>query len=549
MNTVHLAMPAEKLAYWVENDGDRTVFYQPVDGQYQTFTWKQIDEQARRFLAFLQKQGLKPGDKVAILSKNTAEWIIADLGMMLGGFISVPIYPTANAETVKFVLEHSEAKAILVGKLDNWQGVVDGIPEGISKIGMPYPTMPVDHQWQDIMAQNEPSTEEHTPAPEDLMTILYTSGSTGNPKGAMHSYGSFANAGKNVGARLRASTSDRIMSYLPLSHCTERAYVESVLLSYGLNVYFVESLDTFADNLVYAKPTIFGSVPRLWTQFQKKILTKLPNKKLQLMLKIPIISGMVKNKIKKQMGLDQAHVCISGSAPLSEKLLQWYKKLGIEIAEGWGMTESFAVGSMIEPGKQVKFGTVSMPINGTEVVIADDEEILIKTESDMMGYYKDEDKTKDTINAEGYIQTGDLGKLEGGYLSIVGRKKDIFKTEKGKYVAPIPIESEFGDNEFIEQMCLMGTHLVQPVLVANLSEHAATESEDNLKQSLLATMEAVNQKLEAHAKVGAIIVAKQAWTTESGELTPTLKVKRHVVEKAFLPIAQNAPRGSVTWHG
>lgn len=547
MNTVNLPLPAEKLTYWLVQDGNRDVLFQPHEGKYLTYNWKQIDDEARRLTSFLQSKGLAPGDKVSILSKNTAHWLISDLALMLGGFISVPIYPTANNETIKFVVEHSESKAIIVGKLDNWKGQAEGVPKDIISIAMPYPTMPTDYQWNDVIANNDPIEQVYAATPEELMTILYTSGSTGNPKGAMHSFASFVNAGKNVGERLGATTNDRSLSYLPLSHCTERAYVESVWLNYGTALYFVESLESFADNMAYARPTVFGSVPRLWTQFQKKILTAIPNKKLQTMLKIPILRGLVKKKIKKQMGLDSAHLFLSGSAPLSEKVLEWYSKLDINIAEGWGMTESFAVGSQIGPGMDVRFGTVSVPINGSDVVIAEDSEILIKTESDMMGYYKDEEKTKETINEDGYIMTGDLGEIKDGYLSIVGRKKDIFKTEKGKYVAPIPIESDFGDNEYIELMCLMGTHLVQPVLVVNLSPHAASIDKAELEQSLLETMSAVNNKLEAHAKVGAIIVSQNEWTTDSGDLTPTLKVKRHVVEKAFLEKAQSVKKGSVTW--
>lgn len=548
MNTVNLSLPAEKLTYWMVQDSHREVLFQPRGGQMLTFTWKEIDTEARKLLSFFRAQGLKSGDKVAILSKNCAHWIIADIALMYGGLVSIPIYPTANAETISYVLEHSESKMMLVGKLDDWQSQVSGIPDTMPKVAFPYPTMPAEYQWDTIMQDNEPADSVSPVAADDLMTILYTSGSTGNPKGAMHTYQSFVNAGKNVGERLAVTPDDRIMSYLPLSHCTERAYVESTLLNYGLKVYFVDSLDTFAADLGHAKPTIFGSVPRLWTQFQKKILTKMPNKKLQTLLKIPLLGGIVKNKIKKQMGLDQTRIFISGSAPLSEKILHWYSKLDINIGEGWGMTESFACGSVLGPDMEVRIGTVSKPLPGTQVIIAEDNEILLKTESDMLGYYKEEEKTKETINEDGYIHTGDLGELKGGYLSIVGRKKDIFKTEKGKYVAPIPIESEFGDNEYIEQMCLMGTQLVQPVLVVNLSEHAAAIEKSELESSLLSTLSTVNSKLEAHAKVSAIIVARQAWTTDSGELTPTLKVKRHIVEKTFLPVAQNVEKGKVSWY-
>lgn len=547
MNTTHIPLPKDKLAYWVENDGDRAVLHQPVNGQYKTYNWKQISDNAHRLYAFLKRQGLNKGDTVAILSKNCAEWIIADLALMLGGYVSIPIYPTANAETISYILQHAECKFVIVGKLDDWKSVEQAIPKDIPRVSMPYQTMPAEFKWQDIMAEYEPDYDVPEVEGSDLMTILYTSGSTGDPKGAMHSYDSFVRSGKNTGASMQATPQDRILSYLPMSHCTERNYVCSVFINYGFNAYFVESLETFADNLTYANPTVFGSVPRLWTQFQKKILHKLPNRKLQLLLKIPVVSSIVKNKIKKQMGLSSARVFLSGSAPLSEKLLQWYKKLDIHIAEGWGMTETFACGCLPGPNTEVRFGTISQPGFEVDIKIAEDDEILLKSTSAMMGYFKDEEKSREILRSDGFFHTGDLGKMEDGYVSIVGRKKDIFKTEKGKYVAPIPIESEFAENEYIEQMCLMGTHLVQPVLIANLSSHAEGVDREILQESLANTMRQINEKLESHEKVGGIIVTNTNWTTESGELTPTLKVKRHVVEKQYLDEAQKVKPGQVIW--
>ncbi len=548
MNTVHLGLPAEKLAYWLEHASDFELLHQPIKGEYHTFTWKRVNDEARKLANFLKLQGLEKGDKIAMLSKNTAHWIIADLAIMLGGYVSVPIYPTANKETISFVLDHASCKAIILGPLDNWQSQAPGVPGSTLKIAMPFETIPADHYWDDIIANGTPCETVHQADASELMTILYTSGSTGNPKGAMHSYASFVAAGKNLGARFGTSQTDRSLSYLPLSHCTERAYVESTMLSYGMQVYFVEGLDTFPANLNHCRPTVFGSVPRLWTQFQKNILSGIPNDQLQKLLANSATAEATKTTIKTQMGLQDARVFMSGSAPLSEKILEWYRDLDINISEGWGMTECFACGSSHIPGTEVRFGTVSQPADDADVIIAEDNEILIKTESNMIGYYKDEAKTLETITKDGYVHTGDLGEINDGYLSIVGRKKDIFKTDKGKYVAPVPIESEFGQNEYIEQMCLMGTQLVQPVLVVNLSEHSAALDKDELATSLLNTMNTVNNKLEAHAKVGAIIVATQVWTTESGELTPTLKVKRHIVEKTYLPLAQKAKAGTVTWH-
>ncbi|WP_371194106.1 AMP-binding protein [Glaciecola sp. SC05] len=539
MSAASIDLPVDKLKYWTENHPQREVLFQPKDGNVTAFTWQQIHDQANAVASQLKALGYVQGDKIAILSKNCAQWFIADFALMIGGYISIPIYPTANAETIEFVLQHAECKAIFIGKLDDFATQEPGIVSGVKRIDMGYPTMTVEHTWQDCISCELDAIKADI-TPDSVMTILYTSGSTGQPKGAIHSYRSFVNVGLHLGQRVGTTQDDRSLSYLPLAHCTERAYVESTFLSFGAQIYFVESLDTFSRDLQRCSPTVFGSVPRLWTLFQKGVLQKMPQKKLDLLLKIPFVNSAVKKKIKAGLGLGDAKVFLSGSAPISEKILEWYQKLDINIGEGWGMTETFAAGTTPKMDRPIKFGTISLPTEGVELRIAGDGEILMKTDSNMLGYYKDDAKTQETL-IDGFVQTGDLGELDGeGYVKITGRKKDIFKTEKGKYVAPVPIEKLFAENEYIEQMCLMGTSLKQPVLIVNLSQHAKTQSKELITESLEATLQHVNTSLEKHETVGHIIVANSDWTPESGELTPTLKVKRHVIEKAFLSRAQQS---------
>ncbi|MDT0595153.1 AMP-binding protein [Glaciecola petra] len=546
MSATHIQMPNDKLNYWLEKSADREVLFQPINGEVRTYTWSDIKSQAEKIASFLRSKGYVQGDKIAILSKNTAEWFIADLALILGGYISVPIYPTANSDTIKYVLEHSECKAIFIGKLDDYASQIGGMVEGVLRIDMGYTTMEVDTTWEDAL-KTEPVDLNTSVGPDDVMTILYTSGSTGQPKGALHSYQNFVNCGMHLGKRTSLSSDDRSLSYLPLAHCTERAYVESCFLNYGNQIYFVEELTTFKADLNRCSPTIFGSVPRLWTLFQKGVLENMPQKKLDFMLKVPILSGMVKKKIRQALGFADARIFLSGSAPLSESILEWYKKLDINIGEAWGMTETLAAGSTPRPDRPIKFGTISIPTEGTEVKIAEDGEILIKTDSTMLGYYKDDEKTAETL-IDGYVHTGDLGELDSdGYLKITGRKKDIFKTEKGKYVAPVPIEKSFAQNEYIEQMCLMGTTLIQPVLVVSLSPHAKTQDQETVNLSLSETLDTVNESLESHARISHIMVCTKEWTPEDGELTPTLKVKRHVIEKQFIEIAKEKCKSPVRW--
>ena len=546
MNASDLLMPGEKLRFWAENQPDVEVLFQPKNGQLTSFTWQDIYQQAQKIASALVAMGLQQGSHIGLLSKNCAEWFIADFALMLGGYVSIPIYPSANAATIKYILEHAECKAIFVGKLDDHEEQEKGVEPSIVRIAMPYTTMAAKHQWDELL--NTPITKlSNDLKPEDVMTILYTSGSTGEPKGAIHSYASFVNAGVNSGSRAGLSTQDRCVSYLPLAHCTERAYVESSFLSYGYQCYFTESIDSFSHDIRVASPTIFGSVPRLWTLFQKGILAEVPQKKLNILLKIPLVSYLLKRAIRKKLGFANTRIFISGSAPLSEKVLEWYKTIGIIIGEGWGMTETFAIGCTPDPKNPVKFGTISQPFEHCEIKIEEDGEILARTNTVMLGYYKDESKSKEVL-VDGFVRTGDLGTMDSdGYVSITGRKKDIFKTEKGKYVAPVPIEKKFAENHFIEQMCLIGTTLKQPVLIVSLSQLAKTQEIQAIKQSLEETLNGINITLEKHEKVAHILVSGDVWSAETDELTPTLKVKRHVIEKKYLELAQKGAKDPIVW--
>lgn len=523
-----------------ESKGPETVFLcQPKDGAYYQLTWGQVADQARRIATALHAIGIKPADHVGILSKNCAEWFIADLAIMMAGCVSIPIYGTANAKTISFILEHSGCKAIFVGKLDNWKQQTEGVAEAITRIALPYETMAVHHQWRDLLENHQPMATPQAVAADQVMTILYTSGSTGNPKGAVHTYQNFLFAGQRIGDQLGAGPDARILSYLPLAHCTERAYVEASTLIHGGQIWFVESLETFSENLRATRPTFFGSVPRLWKRFQLGVLQKIPAEKLSRLLRIPVVSWWVRRSIRQKMGLQDARWFMSGSAPIASSLLQWWADLGMPLSEGWGMTETLAYGAMLPRGGKIKTGTIGKVAPDSEIKVSDQGEILIKTGALMTGYYKEPEKTAEAITADGFLRTGDLGEIDSeGYIRITGRIKEIFKTAKGKYVAPVPIESKICKNAYIEQACLVGSGMKQPVALIELSEMAGSLDRAQLAQQLEETREQVNLTLESHERIDRFIVVKDEWTVESGLLTPTLKIKRSILEKRFLKIAE-----------
>jgi long-chain acyl-CoA synthetase len=531
--------PLDYLYEREQNIPDRVYLRQPKDGVYYTLTWGQVADQARRMATALRDIGIKPGEHVGILSKNCAEWIVVDLAIMMAGCVSIPIYATANAGTISHVLEHSGSKAIFVGKLDDWERQSEGIPDAVIRIAMPYPTMEAQHQWQELLEQHQPMADPAHLEADQVMTILYTSGSTGQPKGAVHTYHNFLFAGQRIGEQLGAGPDERILSYLPMAHCTERAYVESSSLIHGGEVWFTESLDTFSENLIATQPTFFGSVPRLWKQFQLGILRKMPAEKLSRLLRIPVVRGIVQRSIRKKMGLQHARWFMSGSAPIAPSLLQWWADLGMPLAEGWGMTETMAYGAMLPAGGKIKTGTIGKVAPDSEIKVSEQGEILIKTGALMNGYYKDPEQTAEAITEDGFLRTGDVGDIDDeGYIRITGRIKEIFKTAKGKYVAPVPIESKICRNAYVEQACLMGSGMKQPVALIEPSDIARQLGRDELGRELEETRTQVNQLLESHERIDRFFVVKDAWTVESGLLTPTLKVKRNIMEKQFASLVE-----------
>jgi long-subunit acyl-CoA synthetase (AMP-forming) len=547
-----LKTPLEMLYHWEDTCPEAIYLRQPVEGAVNEYTWREAAEQARRVATSLLSLDLPAGSHIALLSKNCAEWFIADLAIMLAGHISVPIYSTAGEKTIKYVLNHAQCPVIFVGKLDATTEQLAAIPEGITKLAFPYPNISddpavkVDQTWQDMMA-NEPFSERPIPALDSVMTIVYTSGSTGNPKGVVHHYESICWAGSNSLEALGVGQSDRVLSYLPLAHITERVLVEVASFYSGMRIDFIESLDTFARDVRNTQPTLFISVPRLWTRFQMGVLANMPQKKLDFLLSIPIVKGIISKKIRNKLGLGEARLCASGSAPIPAATLLWFHRIGVNISEGWGMTENSAYGTCCVPFRADKIGCIGHAYDGVDIRIAEDGEIQVKGQCNMQGYYLEPEKTAEVFTEDGYLRTGDKGSMDSdGYIKITGRLKEIFKTAKGKYIAPVPIESKLMVNSSIEQICVTGSKLKQPIALVVLSAEAQQLDANEIEASLLETLESVNATLESHAVLDRIVIMKDDWTVDNGLLTPTLKIKRHVLEEHYDAVINTNYKGKIT---
>ena len=529
----------DQMAHRAKTTPDQLYLSQPIDRQWHTWTWAEAYDEARRMAAALERMGLQPGDRVGLISRNCAHWILADMAIILAGLVSVPVYPTAKAETIRQILEHSDCKLCFVGKIDEADERLAGVPEGVTKIAMPYPDARGDHDWDELAEQPAGEFQTRQRREDDLATLLYTSGSTGTPKGAMHSFSNFAFVGHTIATSLGVEPGDKVFSYLPLSHCTERAYVEAVSFYAETSLYFAESIDTFAEDLRHVRPTLFGSVPRLWKRFQLGVLEKLPPEKLDRLLKIPVVAGLVRRKIKKGLGLDRARWFASGSAPMAVSLLEWWDRVGVTIREGWGMTETFAYGTQIGLDVEPRFGTISRALPEAELKVSDDQELLIRCPCLMQGYYKADELTAESMTDDGFFRTGDRAFIEDGFVTITGRVKELFKTAKGKYVAPVPVESLLARNSWIEIACVVGSGMTQPVALIQLAEHAP-EDREHVSRQLESDLETLNRELEPHERLSSLLVVSETWEVDNGMLTPTLKIKRDVIEARYAGLIERA---------
>ncbi|MBX3641760.1 MAG: AMP-binding protein [Rubrivivax sp.] len=553
MTTDLTAMPTlmHSFLHWEKVQPEAIALTEPrPDGQVIDTTWRELGDQARRMAAHLKSLGLPPGSNIAILGKNSAHWLMADLAIWMAGHVSVPLYPTINASTARHVFEHSAARLLFVGKLDgnadSWAGIRAALPAGVPMIALPMSPPSEAPRWETLTAATAPLAQPHLPGVDDLATIIYTSGTTGVPKGVMHSFGNMARYAKGAGEFCGYTPQDRLLSYLPLAHAAERAFIEANFLAHGVHVFFNDTLATFVADLQRARPTVFISMPRLWNNFYTSVSAKLPAAAQALLGTQSPEGAAVRRQVLEMLGLADVRLAFTGSAPLPLEIVEWYRTLGLELLDVYGMTEDFCYSHYSRPGT-VRLGYCGQPLPGVQARIADSGEIQVKAPTTMLGYYKDDALTASAFTADGFFKTGDKGEYdEAGRLKITGRVKEIFKTSKGKYVSPAPIENRFA-HPLVDAVCVTGLGYPQP-FVLMVPSLAARQKLQEARAAVVSAWEElldeVNATLEDHEKLSHAVVMHEPWTTENGFLTPTMKIRRSVIEERYrAKVAAWAARG------
>ena len=531
-----------KFYKWEKEFKDKPFLRQPFGDKWEEYTWGQVGQMARKLASGLKSLGLRERAHIGLISKNCREWIIADLAIMIAGYVSVPFFPSLKGKELAYVMDFGDVDALFVGKIETWDEIKNDLPKDMPLISFPtykgFSNITKGYQWFDFINKFEPLMEPNVPKLSDLWTIIFTSGTTGNPKGVMLSY--LANDMTKVitedsnPLKINFSGDNDFISFLPLNHIAERVVVEHTCFRFGGTISFVESLETFSKNLQDVQPHVFFAAPRVWTKFQLGILSKFSQKKLDTFLKIPIISGIIKGKLKKALGLSRARATVSGAAPMQVTQIEWFRKIGVYITNGYGMTENCAICTQVDGRDFGKMDSVGKPQSRVEVKIDNSNgEILMRGPFLMDGYYKRKELTDETLRG-GWLHTGDKGFIdEDNYLHITGRVVDSFKTSKGKYIEPLTLEYYFGDIKELEEVCVAGLGMSQPLCLAQLSDIGREMSKEDLTNMLTEKFNEINSGLENYKKMSTLIIVKDKWTEENNAIGPTLKIKRGTIDKMY----------------
>jgi long-chain acyl-CoA synthetase len=489
---------------------------------------------ARQLAQALVARGIEPGDRVAIFGKNSAGWLVADWAIWFAGAISVPLYPTAQRATIETVLRHAEVKLVLIGKLDAFDGVADAF-RGLPQLALPLAPESLGGvpPFADLLAQHPPIGLDRLGVIDAVATLIYTSGTTGAPKGVVHPFRTLAEAARISASRFPVHAGDRLFSYLPLAHAAERCFVEANALAHGIPVYFAESLDCFVVDLQRARPTVFLSVPRLWAKFREGIVSKLPEARLQRLLSIPLLGHVVRRRVLGALGLDRVRIACSGGSPLPPALFAFYQRLGLPIVEAYGMSENFGISHTGVPGR-LAAGTVGEAFAAVEARISDAGEVLVRSPTTMLGYYRDDAQTRERLDPDGWLHTGDRGALDAaGRLRITGRLRDSFKTAKAKLIWPAAIEMQLLEHPAIENACVCGDGALKPIALISLSAAGREQARADAAAFARALGDFVAAlPLDPHEQPG-VVVAVGEWSIDSGLLTDTMKIKRHAIEARY----------------
>jgi long-chain acyl-CoA synthetase len=504
--------------------------------EFTEWTWSDARSEINAVASWLETRYGTSKNNIALLSRNRAHWFLADLAIIGSGNVTVPLFTTLAAATAEYILDITEARALVIGEAENWSSVKSVVQDSIEIICLPGVDIDAPHtRWEDIAAEAAGLEPEYRAKPDDLISIVFTSGTTGLPKGVMQTHESFIAPMQRAKDNFNIRPRPRFLSYLPLTHIAERQLVEVQAILHAGSVTFNESLETLLRDMADARPNYFFGPPRVWEQLQQGVIAKFGSQEA-LDAALAADPDGIGLGIRATLGLDDVDYMLTAAAPIAPALIEWYDRLGMSLMEGFGQTEIMAVAGNLPDRRRI--GSVGRLVDDVELRISSAGELLFKARGAAIGYYKLPDKSAETF-VDGWVHTGDKGYVDDdGFIFLTGRVKDYFKTTTGKFVAPTPIENLFAENDWTEQICLIGRGFAKTAMVCVLSAIARKEDRKTIEKALLEKASAVNDAIEKHERIGAVIVTSEPWTIENEMLTPTLKIRRDEVDSRFGDVAR-----------
>jgi long-chain acyl-CoA synthetase len=522
------------LTQWANQAPDRVWLRDRQGDHFDEWTWLEAKEEIDAVANWLERE-FPAQTKIAILSRNRAHWILADLAGIGAGHVIVPLFTTLPRSTAQYILEFSEVDLLFLGEAENWERIQTILPDHVKVITLPG----VDHagsltRWEDILTQSKGQTPEYRCEPEEMVSLVFTSGTTGEPKGVIQTHDSMLIPTARFDYAFQLRKNPRFFSFLPLSHVAERQLVEmQSIITCGV-IDFNESLETLNRDMKDCQPNFFFGAPRVWEQLQQAVLSGFGSQ-AAMDAALAQNAGETAATVRQNMGLSDTDYMLTAAAPISTALIDWYEKLDLQLMEGYGQTE--AMGLIANRKGERKVGTIGRNIDVVEVRLSKEGELQVKGPGLCPGYYKSPEKTAETF-VDGWVYTGDKAWIDDeGYVTLTGRMKEYFKTIHGKFVAPVPIEDAFSDNPYTEQLCLIGRGYSKTVMVCSLTELAQSEDKSIIAEALCTLASKINSHTEKHARIGVIMVCPEPWSIENRILTPTLKIRREEIDERFGPRA------------
>ncbi|MDY3196897.1 MAG: AMP-binding protein [Pseudomonadaceae bacterium] len=514
---------------------DRIYLVQPLaEGRKQELSWAEVGDQVRRFAGWLLQQQLPPRSHIAILSKNCAHWIIADLAIWMAGHVSVPLQPTLSPPALRQIVEHAQTRMVIVGKLDDWQELRSGLPVSLPWVGLPLaPPDPELIPWARLQEESAPLQEAVPRDRGELATIMYSSGTTGLPKGCMLSFDSMYFAAKNYLRLFLTTETDRVLSWLPLSHIAERQFIEMQSLLSGMTVYFAHSRASFIRDIRRARPTLFLGTPATWHQIRQGVQQQMQQRMLNRALAIPLIRKRAALRMLDQTGLNQVRFAVVCGDTTPTQTMDWYHRIGVRLFEIYGLTENCGYSHVGRPGR-FRPGWCGLPNPGVECRIDEQGQLLVRSRATMLGYFKNPARTAAVLDADGFLQTGDRGEIDQeGFLRLSGRMTDLFHTSDGRLVVPQPIEHELLTHPLVEYACVVGQGLPQPLALLTLTEQARQLPHHEVERELEALLQRVNREMSRHEQLACMVVISDAWHRDAEATTATMLLRRGVIRARY----------------